>query len=92
MTLRFIVSLFSNVDAKRTPEYNLLVDGQFNHKDTYTKVDVKVRHGEDVKVKANKEKELHLTGLVHHTIKNPKALVKVEVKAVYPDKVSPLLA
>lgn len=81
---RYDISL--NVDAKRTPEYNLMVNGQVSHKKTLMELEIKVRHGEDVKVKVDKDKELLVVGFVSHNVKSPKAAVRFELKAVYPDK------
>lgn len=77
-----------NFDAKRTPEANLLLNGEVSHKKTLTEVEVKIRHGQNVKLRADKSKELVVAGFVAHNIKQPKATVRFDLKAVYPDKVS----
>ena len=75
------------MDARQTPEANLLVSGEVSHKQTLTELEVRVRHGHNVKLRADKSKELLLAGFVAHSLQAPKAAVRFDLKAVYPDKV-----
>ena len=59
-----------------------------SHKKTLTEVEVKIRHGHNVKLRADKSKELVVAGFVAHNIKDPQATVRFDLKAVYPEKVS----
>ncbi|XP_076440191.1 uncharacterized protein LOC143279842 [Babylonia areolata] len=75
-----------NFDSKQSPEANLQVNGEVSHKKTLTKLEVKVRHGQNIKLKANKDKELVIAGMVAHKIADPQAVVTFDLKAIYPEK------
>ncbi|KAL8574007.1 hypothetical protein ACOMHN_029454 [Nucella lapillus] len=74
-----------NLDTQRSPEANLLVNGEVSHKKTLTKVEMKVRHGQNVRAKGNKDKELLMAAVVAHKIADPQAVVSFDFKTVYPD-------
>ena len=79
---------FRDFTVKRSPEYNIHANGVFSHKKSLTEFDVKVVTGVNVKDKKNPEKQLNLLGRVTHNIKDQKAAVAFDLKAVYPEVVS----
>lgn len=75
-----------NLEAKYTPDWNVLLNGEVIHKKSVTEMDVKIRHGKNVKVKSDNSKEIQIAGFVNHVVKGDSAAVKFDVKAIYPDK------
>lgn len=75
------------MDSKSFPEASLLVNGEGSYKTSLSKVEVKLRHGKNVKLLKDQTKEMAITASVSHKIKESEAQVVLTMQASYPEKV-----